>query len=295
MQAPLFQTSTHAKCILAGEHAVLRGSPAVIFPVLQKHLIMTYAKSAELSIKFTTAPANSDLSTVFFNLLQTSANITQLPLSTFTGDFTLVNNIPIGSGMGFSSALCVTLAKWLHWKKFLASENIFNFARSLENNFHGKSSGVDIAGVLTDKGILYRLNHSIKKLQLAWRPLLFLSSSNSSSSTAKCISEVDKLWKENPTQGKKIDQEMQQSVCWITKALGLDPEAGFFLLADAMQKACRCFHQWHLITPTLQKHMNFLLDQGATAVKPTGSGAGGHVISLWQQPPKLAIEMIPVL
>ena len=47
-----FETITHAKCILSGEHAVLRGMPAIIFPVKTKSLQLVYENSADLSSSF---------------------------------------------------------------------------------------------------------------------------------------------------------------------------------------------------------------------------------------------------
>ena len=61
-------------------------------------------------------------------------------------------------------------------------------------------------------------------------------------------------------------------------------------LADAMNQAQHCFHAWGLITPALAAHMQALRNAGAIAVKPTGSGGGGYVLSLWEQQP-LPIEI----
>ncbi len=40
-----------------------------------------------------------------------------------------------------------------------------------------------------------------------------------------------------------------------------------------------------LISESLQQHMQQLLHEGALAVKPTGSGSGGYVLSLWESEP----------
>lgn len=39
-----FQTTTHGKWILAGEHTVLRGHGALVFPILGKKLTLSYKK-----------------------------------------------------------------------------------------------------------------------------------------------------------------------------------------------------------------------------------------------------------
>ena len=42
-----------------------------------------------------------------------------------------------------------------------------------------------------------------------------------------------------------------------------------------------CFEQWGLIDSSVQAEMDRLSAQGALAVKPTGSGGGGYLLSLW--------------
>lgn len=292
--SPSFQITTHAKCILAGEHAVLRGSPAIIFPVKSRTLELTYKKCDGITANFD-APFEESLMALFWGMLQTSAQLLAIPLHHIKGKFFLKNNIPMGSGMGFSSVLCVTLAKWFVYKNYLPEEKLFDFAKSLEDNFHGKSSGVDIAGVLADSGIIYKQNTRPKALLPQWQPLLYISSSDSTSSTAKCIQKVEKLWEKDPIFALQIDEDMKNSVFLIEQAFSSNEKTGFPLLAQALQKACHCFERWRLITAPLQQHMNLLLENGAVAVKPTGSGAGGYVLSLWQQPPKLSLEMIKLL
>ena len=63
------------------------------------------------------------------------------------------------------------------------------------------------------------------------------------------------------------------------------------LLAESIQQGASCFHQWGLVSETLEQHMKLLYAHGALAVKPTGSGNGGFVISLWEQPPTTALPL----
>ena len=83
---------------------------------------------------------------------------------------------------------------------------------------------------------------------------------------------------------QQIDEDMDTAVNLALKALQHNSEDALLQLTAAIDKARNCFQRWGLISETLQHHMQLLKEEGALAVKPTGSGSGGHVLSLWQTP-----------
>ena len=282
-----FQTKAHAKWILAGEHAVLRGSSALVFPVPNRYVKLSYrASSDELTADFS-APYGETLLLFFWGLLEEGFRYLNLKQANLKGKFFLENNIPMGAGMGFSAALCVSVARWFAFQKWITNEELFDFARQLENSFHGKSSGVDIVGVLYHCGMRFKSGHAPVKLSLAWQPKLYLSCSDSISVTSKCIKTVNEMWEKNPRHAEKIDIKMAESVELAEKALGLSEQEGFPMLVEAIMNASVCFEQWGLVQSSVQQGIEFLMQAGASAVKPTGAGNGGYVLSLWEKtPPK---------
>lgn len=292
-----FHATTHAKCILVGEHAVLRGSSAIIFPVKSKSLQLFYAEIPNETVKANfESPYSENLMIFFWDALKVAMKLLDLENQTISGKFSLTNTIPLGYGMGFSSALSVTIAKWLVWKNWLAQDQLFIFSRRIEDHFHGKSSGLDVAGVLSEHGVCFNMQTGIQNLKLTWQPHLYLSPSTTGSSTAKCIEQVEAQWRSNPARAQQIDTEMNESVRVAEIALQENiTEKSLNQLSQAIQTAANCFQQWGLINSELEQHMNYLKAQGALAVKPTGSGAGGYVLSLWKNyPSRLNCEMISV-
>jgi mevalonate kinase len=289
-----FQTKVHAKWILTGEHAVLRGHPALVFPIPSKYIELFYWQDPEpLRVEFTASPEDNFLM-LFWTVLEEALKLLHKKLHDVQGRLLFRNNIPMGAGMGFSAAFCISLARWLQWNQWLKEAEVFEFARQLENIFHGKSSGVDIAGVMLDGGVYYKIPGKMRTLQLNWRPHLYLSHCGQISVTSKCVNLVEELWESNAAMAGEIDQQMLQSVQLAEQALISDEKSGLILLANAIQIANQCFLQWELLNEPLLRHSQRLQQAGALAYKPTGAGDGGYVLSLWDKVPELPFEMIAV-
>lgn len=289
-----FQTTTQGKWILTGEHAVLRGHAALVFPIEEKKLCLSYRKSgSELSANYE-GSSGADMHLLFWSVLEQGQQLLGKSLNNLSGHFHLHSDIPIGVGMGASAALCVAVARWFDAQNLLTGETVYSFAKNLENLFHGKSSGLDIAGVAAESGVYFQ-DGKINPIKQTWHPHWFLSSCGQIGMTSHCINQVHSLWQSDAVKAARIDEEMSATVMKANLALNKNPKDGLVSLADAIQKASNCFKQWGLISETLEKHMQKLLDLGAIAVKPTGSGGGGFVVSLWEKPPtRMSIELIAV-
>lgn len=279
-----FVTTTHGKWVLAGGHAVIRGYSALVFPIKNLKFTLDY-EATESSLQIDCHGDHiENLKSLFLIALQRTAELLQVTID--CGIFKLTNNIPIGAGLGASAAVCVAIAQWSVAQGFLAMSAIKDFARNLENLFHIQSSGLDIAGVAAISGIHFQQNN-IFPLDQKWQPCWFLSFCGKGGVTSACIAKVKSLWETNEALAKQIDLEMQDSVVQAQQALESKTANSLSILAQAITTAQSCFEQWGLVDEQLAIHMEFLLAQGSLAVKPTGSGAGGYVLSLWLQIPKL--------
>ncbi|MBS1971789.1 MAG: hypothetical protein JSU04_15865 [Bdellovibrionales bacterium] len=293
-----FSTQVPGKWILAGEHAVLRGVPALVFPLRSRVLDLSYACPADSKALnlYLHGEHGEELQLLVWGVLERACEIKKISRTSLVGDLTLKSSIPVGAGMGASAALCVALTKWLHFLNVVKEEEMFEFARTLENLFHGESSGVDIAVSLSGQGLHYQRGGERKVLNLQWTPHWYISYSGKRGVTLECVNKVKELIAGNPELGSAIDGQMRTAVAMCEKALTDPDEAkSLELLKAGIESAGEVFERWGLTEGAPQTHMEMLKKAGAVAVKPTGSGGGGYVLSLWttQPPEELLPKLIP--
>lgn len=302
-----FKTRVHGKWILAGEHAVLRGSPALAFPVYGKFLELRWREGEVFSSRFLGDRGEEFqllFAGVFDRALALLAGADSRDLR--RGQFEVESTLPVGAGLGASAALSVAMGRWFESQGALKPSELFEFCRQIENLFHGESSGVDVAVALESRGLRFQRGAGAEAMQAfdpIWEPRWYISSSGARGITSECVAKVKRLLLQEPERGQRIDQAMREAVAMAETALiagdqtlGLTSGDRFELLTKAIRLGARCFEEWGLAGGELGEHMQWLAGSGAEAVKPTGSGGGGYALSLWRSEPPAEVlaQLIPV-
>lgn len=289
-----YQTETYGKWILAGEHAVLRGSPAVAFPLTSRSLKLEYTPSNEpLAVEFA-GEHGADLNLLFYGVLENALSKLRVA-EPQTGTFRITSTLPVGAGLGASAALCGAVGRWCgEGQGWIKPDEVYEFSRKLEDLFHGESSGVDLAVSLSAQGVRFVRGGERSILKPSWWPKLYLSYSGQRGMTSDCVAKVKKMFIDDPLKAEALDAKMRESVQMVEVALEDTTANGWEMLRRAITMANSCFTEWGLSTGELKKHLHDLHKAGASAVKPTGSGGGGYVLSLWKDDPPASLSKILV-
>ena len=279
------------KWILSGEHTVLRGGEAVLFPLKQFYFEVSYKEipdssqklSNDLCVRLSSA-FQEEYHSPYIHAIKTALKLVEK--NNIKGQFELDCTIPFSAGLGSSAAFCLSLLKIFMQLGWIPEEDILKLSLELEHEFHGTSSGADIQVIYHEKPIVFKNFNNIEVLKPQWDPHFYLYDTGVRATTQQCIQKVNEFIKNNSVRAKELDQQMKQSVALCIQALSQDQKQGELFLKKAMDQALECFTEWELCEGKVLEWIRKLKQQGALAVKPTGSGGGGFLVSLWKKTPK---------
>ena len=280
-----FEVSLPGKWVLSGEHAVLRGAPAVALPHPTVGLRLKFERDQSDNPGLKVEPREVQL--VIQNLIRRAFELAQIPFDELfvRGKLTLASSIPMGAGLGSSAALCVAITRWLAPTLKIAVENEIQFATQLEHIFHGNSSGMDVAVIASGRPVRFVRGEAPSPLRISSLPKFTFHDTGLRSKTSDCVKQVTDLHESNAELAIQADRRMNRASQQIADALYLydhgKRDQGLKQLASGMFAAQQCFEDWGLVPDSVRVMIQNLMDQGALAVKLTGAGAGGMLVALW--------------
>lgn len=289
-----FETRVPGKWILAGEHSVIRGGLAVALPHTEFGLRLKFEPGAEDSIQ--PPDARHAVQALFDRITELGAVKPERAWARPRGRLQIQSTIPVAAGFGSSAALCVALTRWVFASSEREPEEFFDFARGLEDYFHGRSSGLDIAATSLGRPIRFHTHSGPQDLGITQTPVFRFHDTGLRSSTRACVQHVSGLAEREPAQAQRLDQQMSSAATQAIEALleydsaaksgrahlGTDALSS---LAQAMQSAQACFVEWGLCPEPVRSLITRLESQpGVLAAKLTGAGLGGFVVTLHARP-----------
>jgi len=283
-----FKTCLPGKWVLVGEHTVMRGGMAIVFPFPEVSLCLDFVPQRTKRLKVSppdAEPVIHELLGIYEGWRSRNGGF-----SWPTGRLTIQSDIPQGAGLGSSAALCSAVARWIASATGLPANELTDIARSLETRFHGNSSGMDVAAVLANAPIVFEKGCPPRILKLERIPHFTLHDTGLRSNTSECISQVKTFVTGNPDRAAAVDRAMDAASYKALKGLLTysrgEEQAGLEAIAEGMRIALDCFSDsaWNLIPEAEERLIRSLLADGALAAKPTGAGGGGMALALWERP-----------
>jgi mevalonate kinase len=277
-----FEIEVPGKWILSGEHSVLRGQPAIALPHSQYRFTLKYEPNSNDLKIYPNSIANEV--TPLFSLLQERWG-RKPAMKHMKGSLHFESTIPLRAGFGSSAAFCYAVTAWFAEAYGTEDKDLVEEASRLEDHFHGKSSGLDVAVVASRTPIFYYRGEPPQKLKLSVIPRFTFHDSGVRASTQKCISQVESFISRDPSLGVLYDKKMGSCSNAIREAL-VDyssdrSEQAVLQIAEAMNQAQECFYAWDLVPEEVRTIEKQLREAGALGIKVTGAGGGGFLVALW--------------
>ena len=135
----------------------------MVYPLSHYSMNWCYREGGK-DFKIELSDCNAQIREAVFQVFSFGLHLLNREKGELRGELFIENSIPFRAGLGGSAVLSVAVSFLFHQKAWLSSHEIGPFAVSLENLFHGKSSGMDVYAVLEGRPLLYRKGSSLKSL-----------------------------------------------------------------------------------------------------------------------------------
>ena len=273
-----FKTKAPGKWILSGEHTVLRGGTAIAIPHADFYLTLQFKPEKSNSLKV----EPQDIEKTVYSSLDCAREYLSSKGITYEapkGVLKIESTIPLGAGLGSSAAFCVALARFIlsqiSVQTKLPSE--IELAQVLEHQFHGKSSGLDVAVVSIEKPIQFSMQNGAQLLNVSNFPRFEFIDTGLRSSTRDCVLKVEQKRKSNEALARQWDEQMQLATIEITQGLESQNKG---LVAQGMRRSFQIFDEWGLVPTKVHEMSKQIETNGSLACRLTGAGNGGFLVAL---------------
>jgi len=274
--------SAPAKIILFGEHFVVHGTPAILAAIDRRVTVTTTFTdnktikvnselgTLEVPISSSYEEAKSEFRPFIFlanKMINSNQNVSGL-------EVTVDSDIPIGVGLGSSSACCVAAAASICGLfKELSSEEILNLSIEAEKTIFPDTSGADCT-VCTYGGMIEY--PSIEKIDNTFDLNLVIANSMIPHNTKNSVKKVNKF--------KENDEDRFSQLCdlengLISEVIVAMKNNDVTALGLKMSENQKYLEEIQVSNDTLRDMINSL-NEISLGSKITGAGDGGCIIAL---------------
>jgi mevalonate kinase len=265
----------YGKLILAGEHAVVYGVPAIAVGIdrgsraTARASAVNQLRIAAWSVDVREGDA-SDLARAFTALLASARS--RSAFSPMQVDAS--TDLPAGGGLGCSAALGVAVARAISPEA--NDEDILADAMAWETIFHGNPSGIDAAVATRGGAIQFVRGASIENIESG--SLVFAIGHSGNASSTKTM--VEGLARLRETEPAMVGAAFERIRMIARDVRGAIESGDLAALGDAMGDNQEILAKLALSTPDIDAMCAVARNHGALGCKLTGAGGGGCVVAL---------------
>ncbi len=249
--------SACGKIILSGEHAVVFGLPGVAIPVGLQTDVAWDDDNSPLHIAFESASSRGA------EYVQNIVELCEKYYGPVRGEIHIHNEIPLGKGMGSSTALVIALCRTI------LGPNCEKEARAIEDVVNPGNSGLDFAVIWHEKPILFAKGSPTQDVDIVLpKDAMLIDTGSPNEGTSELITWV----KERQTE---IDAHLQ-TIAWCSQRL---------LAGDPFIAIVRDHHRAQVglgVVPKAVQDCIAEIEEKGGAAKVLGAGAktggGGMVL-----------------
>jgi mevalonate kinase len=293
-----FSATAPGKLILFGEHAVVYGQPAIALPVdiVKARAVVNAAPRApvgqvrliapdiSLDAYLADLPAEHPLN-LAITITAKRVGAGRLPAM----QIRVTSSIPLAAGFGSSAATSIALIRAV--SSFLGSalpdDVVSDLAYQVEKHHHGNPSGIDNTVIAFNRPVYFVRGQPFETLSTKRPFTLVIADSGISSSTAAVVSDVSRLYQDQPQSTGQIFTSIGDI---SRQARGLIQDGKVEELGPLMNQNQRFLQELSISSPELDGLVEAARIGGATGAKLSGGGRGGNIIALVSQENAAVVE-----
>lgn len=274
------------KIILAGEHAVVYGRPAIAVPVWERVAQATITPLPAARGCLILAP---DIKRRFWlasaAATEPLAVVTRLTLAHLNVDINpdwqieVRSQLPIASGLGSGAALSTALVRaiYVHLGYTPDPAGVSALVYESERFYHGTPSGIDNTVIAYGMPVWFIKGQPPATFQ-ACRPLtIAIADSGVAAPTKATVGDVRQGWQRDATRYERWFDEIGELVQAVRRAI----ETGDLpLLGQLFNRNQALLAQLGVSSPLLDQLLAAARTAGAYGAKLSGGGRGGNLIAL---------------
>jgi mevalonate kinase len=283
---PVTTATAPGKLILAGEHAVVYGRPAIAVP-LREHNATAVIRPApsgagcrisapqiELDAPLTALPDDNPLALIV-QLVLARAGIAHEPDLLVE----VTSTIPIAGGLGSGAAISTALARALliHLNQSSPPALISEMVYESERIHHGTPSGIDNTVIAYEMPVYFVKGEPPERFAVQRPVTLVIGDSGESGYTREAVAYVRHGWEREPQRIEGLFQAIENVVLRIRKTLERADEGQLGALLNENQRLLR---ELGVSSSRLDSLIDAARRHGASGAKLSGAGWGGNMIAL---------------